>query len=205
MNKSLLTIIIVTLCATTTSLLATFLFFKYYVRQKAELIEEFYSVENAVHVSPHSLRKAMDEGGENYILVDLRSEEEYEEEHIIGAVNIPAYKDRDTSAYWDKQRIIQSFQALQSEYPEKNIIVYCYSAVCMTGRKIWGMLAENHIYVKHLGIGWNEWKYDWKSRNHPHEWEITNSSEYISSGAEPWVPTIKTQSTACPIDNEFGC
>src|SRR3989338_5612540 len=66
---------------------------------KEDFIKNFYLTENYVHVSPHSLRKLMDGGDRHsFILVDLRSKEEYEKEHIIGAINIPAYKDPSTSA-----------------------------------------------------------------------------------------------------------
>jgi rhodanese-related sulfurtransferase len=169
---------------------------------KEELIAEFYATENAVHVSPHSIRKSMDKGDASFILVDLRSQQEYEREHIIGAVNIPAYKDPDTSAYGDKERIVNSFKQLPKD---KDVIVYCYSIPCMTGRKIGAMLAEEGIYVKHLGIGWNEWRYHWTLWNHEHEWNLTKVEEYIASGAEPGTPKSKKTSGACPIEGEFGC
>lgn len=185
--------------------LSAFMVLEYQAPSQEDLIEDFYSVENAAHVSPHGLRKSMDKGHEDFLLVDLRSEEEYEDEHIVGAVNIPAYKDPDTSAYGDRERIVNSFKELKSQNPQKDIIVYCYSTACMTGRKIGGMLSENDIYVKHLGIGWNQWRYEWTSWNHPLEWEKTNASEYIASGKEPGKPEVKVDSTSCPVDNEFGC
>ncbi len=168
-----------------------------------ELIKDFYLTENAVHVSPHSLRGKMDKGINDYILVDLRSAEEYENEHIAGAVNIPAYKDKDTSDYGAADRILSSFTALPKD---KEIIVYCYSIPCMTGRKIGKMLSENGIYVKHLGIGWNEWRHFWQLWNHEHEWNTTAVQDYISSGKEPGIPKVKiNSSSACPISGEFGC
>jgi rhodanese-related sulfurtransferase len=167
-----------------------------------ELILDFYMAENAVHVSPHHIRKAMDKGDDSFILVDLRSQEEYEREHIIGAINIPAYKDPETSAYGDVERIVNSFSELSTD---KDIIVYCYSIPCMTGRKVGKMLAENSIYVKHLGVGWNEWRYFWTMWNHEHEWNETSVEDYVISGPEPGTPEIKVNSTACPIEGEFGC
>lgn len=167
-----------------------------------DLIEEFYAVESAVHVSPHGLRKMMDKGDTSFILVDLRSQEEYEEEHIIGAINIPAYKDKDHSDYGAVERIVGEFSKLPKD---KDIIVYCYSIPCMTGRKVGKMLAEHDIFVKHLGIGWNEWRYDWNSWNHPHEWNITKAENYVFSGSEPGSLAVKSESTACPIDSELGC
>ena len=170
---------------------------------KENLIKEFYDTETAIHVSPHGLRKKMTKGEtEDYILVDLRSAEEYANEHIITAINIPAYKDPDTSAYDDVERILAEFSKLP---PDKDIIVYCYSIPCMTGRKIGKMLADNGVYVKHLGIGWNEWRYSWNQWNHEHEWEKTDLEDYVISGTEPGIPKNKADSTTCPIDGGFGC
>jgi|TARA_Y100000310_G_scaffold345555_1_gene466464 rhodanese-related sulfurtransferase len=168
-------------------------------------IRDFYLSETAVIVSPHGLRKKMDRGDSDFLLVDVRSQEEYEEEHIVGAVNVPAYSDRFTSAYGEVDRIVNSFRELIETNPEKDIIVYCYSIPCMTGRKVGKMLAGNDMYVKELGIGWNEWRYFWTLWNHPHEWDITSPEEYVVSGTEPGIPTIRTDSTACPIEGEFGC
>ncbi|MBI4150772.1 rhodanese-like domain-containing protein, partial [Candidatus Woesearchaeota archaeon] len=87
-----------------------------------DLIKEFYDVENAVHVSPHSIRKDIMNGALSVTLVDLRSEEEYAAEHITGAVNIPAYRDPETPAYYDTERIIAAFKALPDDKP---VVVYC--------------------------------------------------------------------------------
>jgi rhodanese-related sulfurtransferase len=167
---------------------------------KGKLIKDFYLTENAVHVSPHSLRSRMDNNDDSFVLIDLRSKEEYKEAHIIGAINIPAYSDRYTSAYGDIDRIVSEFASLHTD---KDIIVYCYSMPCMTGRKVGQMLTEHGIYVKHLGIGWNEWRYFWDLWNHEHEWNTTTVYEYIASGPEPGVP-IKRNATGCSL-GEFGC
>ena len=170
-----------------------------------ELIAEFYSVETAVSVSPHHIRKGMAKGDNSFVLVDLRSEEEYVEEHIVGAVNIPAYKDRDHSDYGAIERIVGSFEELVAANPDKDIIVYCYSGPCMTGRKVGNILAENDIYVKHLGIGWNEWRYHWTIWNHAHEWSETDVLDYVTSGSEPGSVEGVELKSGCPIDGGFGC
>jgi len=168
---------------------------------KEQLVKDFYLTETAVHVSPHHLRKGMDKGDDSFVLVDLRSQEEYERGHIIGAISIPAYKDPNTSAYGDVERIVAGFSELPKD---KEIIVYCYSIPCMTGRKIGAMLAEHGIFVKHLGIGWNEWRYDWTAWNHEHEWNATNVENYVSSGPEPGIPEIKESLDFCTL-GELGC
>lgn len=145
-------------------------------------ITDYYETEVAVSVSPHGLRKLIDKQDKSFVLVDLRSEQEYDNGHIVGAVNIPAYKDPDTSAYDDTTRIIGDFKKLTEFYADRSIIVYCYSMACMTGRKIGKMLADKGIYVQHLGIGRNERKYHWNLRNHEHERTQTSSADYISTG-----------------------
>lgn len=167
-----------------------------------QLIRDFYLTENAVHVSPHSIRKAIAKGDDSFVLVDLRSQQEYEKEHIIGAISIPAYSDPDTSAYGDVERIVNEFSKLPED---KDIIMYCYSMPCMTGRKIGKMLVEHGIYAKHLGIGWNEWRYYWTLWNHELEWNQTNVEDYVANGPDPGIYNATHNSTACPIDNEFGC
>lgn len=166
-----------------------------------DLIKEFYDVENAVYVSPHSLRQKMSKGETKaYVLVDLRSPQEYEKEHIITAISIPAYKDPNTSAYNEIERIVKQFKELPKD---KEIIVYCYSMPCMTGRKIGKMLAEKGIYVKHLGIGWNEWRYFWSLWNHDSE-TPTKVENFIATGKEPGVPKATELPSPCG-GGEFGC
>ncbi len=179
----------------TTSYITTSIVLKNEDSEEA-LMEKFYLTENVVYVSPHSLRLRMDENREDYILVDLRSQEEYEKEHIIGAINIPVYKDKQTPAYNEEERIVQEFLELPKN---REIIVYCYSMPCMSGRKIGKLLAENGIYVKQLGIGWNEWRYFWDLWNHEYEWNITNVSDYIGVGKEAGKPKLKNTSTSCSV------
>lgn len=168
---------------------------------KEALIRDFYATENAVHVSPHSLRKKIAEGASDFVLVDLRSAEEYEREHVVGAVNIPAYRDKDHSAYDEVDRIVGAFQKLPKE---KSIVVYCYSIPCMTGRKVGQMLAEHGIYVQHLGIGWNEWRHFWTLWNHEHEWNATKAEEYVATGSEPGAFTGAPAINPCS-EGQFGC
>lgn len=172
-----------------------------YLRTDASLIRDFYRTENAVHVSPHSLRKKMSESVKDFILVDLRSAQEYEKEHIAGAVNIPAYKDPDHSAYDEVDRIVSAFRALPKD---KHIIVYCYSMPCMTGRKIGLMLTEHGMFVQHLGIGWNEWRHFWTLWNHEGEWKKTRVEDYIVSGKEPGAYKGAPVITPC-TEGQFGC
>ena len=65
------------------------------------------------------------------------------------------------------------------------------------------MLAENGIYVKHLGIGWNEWRYFWNLWNHDGE-SPTKVEDFVVSGKEPGVPKIQELPSPCG-EGEFSC
>lgn len=170
-----------------------------------DLIHEWYLTENAALVSPHSLRVRMAKGDTGFTLVDLRSAQEYSQGHIAGAVNIPAYRDPNTTAYDEVDRIVGAFAALPKD---REVIVYCYSTPCMTGRKVGKMLAERGIFVRHLGIGWNEWRHFWTLWNHEPEWNNTRVEDYVAFGAEPGVPRAASPANAasgCSVGEEFGC
>ncbi|MBT4119992.1 MAG: rhodanese-like domain-containing protein [Candidatus Peribacter sp.] len=168
-----------------------------------ELIRDFYRIEVAANVSPHHLRKAMTKGNTNdFVLVDLRSPEEYEREHIAGAISIWAYKDPEHSAYNEVDRIVSAFKALPQD---KDIIVYCYSIPCMTGRKMGNVLAENDVYVKLLGVGWNEWRHFWTLWNHEHEWDTFLVEDYVVSGSEPGTAKLDPDYIPPCIEGVFDC
>lgn len=186
--------------------IVTFFLLQTQPQTQEKLIRDFYQTETAVYVSPHGLRNMMDTGDQRYILVDVRSAQEYETEHIVGALNIPAYKNPNTSISLDtekeeRERIIGSFRGLTKQ--GKDVIVYCYSMPCMTGRKIGKLLAEHDIYVKHLGVGWNEWRYFWSLWNHDGE-TPTDVKDYVTSGKEPGKPAIINTFSPCRV-GELGC
>ncbi len=173
----------------------------YLPKNEERLIRDFYATEVAVSVSPHSLRTSLDRGENKYVLVDLRSAEEYAAAHIPTAINIPAYKDKNTSAYDETDRIMNSFRELPED---KQIVTYCYSIPCMTSRKVGNILAEKGIYVKHLNIGWNEWRYYWKLWNHEHEWASALPEDYVVIGKEPGVWPRSGLLSPCTT-GELGC
>ncbi|MEM9336342.1 MAG: rhodanese-like domain-containing protein [Patescibacteria group bacterium] len=161
-------------------------------------IATYYQSAAATLVSPHHLRKEMDLGHDHFILVDLRTQAEYEEEHIVGAINIDASQ--------PKEDLVAAFAELETL--DKQIIIYCYSAACMTGRKVGAALSEEGIYVQELTIGWNEWRYDFNSWNYPNEWDQLDPNRYIVSGSEPGelAPIAEGElPPPCRIDGELGC
>jgi rhodanese-related sulfurtransferase len=156
--------------------------------KKPSITKEYYDSENKVAVSPATLRKMIDEKDSSFILIDLRSKEEFNAEHIIGAINIPAVT-------MNEDEIILAFKKLP---PEKTAIVHCYSAYCMLGKQVGQVLANQGIEVKDLNIGWSEWKYFWNLWN-PGE-DPKEGLKYLEKGTgnTKVIPGVCT-------NGKFGC
>ena len=137
----------------------------------------------------------MDQEDDSFILVDTRATEDYEREHIVGAINI------DTSK--PLSQTLRSFQELSAD---KQIIIYCYSAACMNGRKAGNFLAQNGVFVQEMTVGWNEWRYGWEMWNYDDELSDHKVEDYVVSGTEPGVPKKrKEKDSGCPVGGSLSC
>ncbi len=166
---------------------------------------EFYTVENAVAVSPHDIRMEMDKWGKDFIIVDLRSAWEYEKEHIKWAINIPGVAG-DTNAEAQEARLVAEFAKLPKD---KRIIVHCYTHYCMLAKHVWLMLAKQGIYVHELNVGWNEWRYQWDLWNGEGTSKTVDINNYIE-WTEVKISSGTTLSgglniTPCTADWLAGC
>ncbi|MFT5832175.1 MAG: rhodanese-related sulfurtransferase [Candidatus Paceibacteria bacterium] len=161
-------------------------------------IAAYYSNSAATLVSPHNIRERMSHGKDTYVLVDVRAEEDYLREHIVTAINIDTGRELDV--------VLLEFKQLIEENPNKEIIIYCYSAACMNGRKAGNFLADNGVYVKEMTIGWNEWRYGWEMWNYDTEWADVQVEDFVVSGSEPGtVPESAISIQPCSIEGELSC
>ena len=151
-------------------------------------VKNFYNDEMASVISPVDLRGLIDKKDQNYVLVDLRTKAEYDAEHIITAINIPAPN-------LDENQLLAEFNKIPKD---KKIIVYCYSAYCTLGRQVGQFLANNGIYIRDLDAGWSEWRYYWGIWNPGEDSKV--GEKYIIKGTNnlPNSPGSCTQ-------GKFGC
>lgn len=159
------------------------------MKSNLEWALDYHSGNVAALQSPHGLRLRIDEGDESFILVDVRKQEFYERGHIVGAVHI--------STDQTKAEVLEDFQKLKEENPGKEIIIYCYSASCMNGRKVSQWLLQNNLFVKELTIGYNEWEQSPEIWNYPQE--EYNINDYIVTGSEPgeYDPITEPKNVSC--------
>jgi len=162
---------------------------------KNELRAQYFASEVATMVSPHNIRERMSHGDDSFILVDVRAEEDYVREHVAGSINIDTSRDLDV--------ILEDFKALPDN---KQVIIYCYSAACMNGRKAGNFLAGNGVYVQEMTIGWNEWRYGWKIWNYDTEWDEYKVEDYVVEGSEPGEINAENGiPKPCPIGGSLSC
>ena len=163
-----------------------------------QLKKDWFASEVAVLVSPHSLREYIEHGENPYVLIDVREKEHYELGHIIGAYNIPP-----------DDNMIAAFKELQVKYPDQELLIYCYTQVCMRGRKVGKELAKHGIYVREIGIGFQEWKNDWQRWNYEWEWPHIQIDTLIQTGKErgTYIPDTNKllQPGGCSANKAFGC
>ena len=166
--------------------------------EQEKQISAYYANSTATLKSPHSLRKEMNRGYHDYIVVDTRAVEDYENGHITGAINIDSEQSVD--------EVVTAFKQIQ-ETSDKPILIYCYSASCMNGRKVGNALAKNGIFVHELTVGYNEWEFIPDSWNYPLESGTYDIKNYITRGSEPGEPIVdlKALSEGCGVEGELSC
>jgi rhodanese-related sulfurtransferase len=117
-------------------------------QQRSQL--EFYQEKLAYEIDSGDLKAALDEG-QDLVVIDGRSSEAYELEHIAGAISIP------------HRSITQESLAGLSKAPL--YVAYCDGIGCSASTKTAIKLASSGFRVKEL-IGGLDW---WKRDNHPTE------------------------------------
>jgi rhodanese-related sulfurtransferase len=153
----------------------------------SDMAKNYYNDEMASIISPVGVRALIDKKDPDYMLVDLRSKSEYESEHIVTAINIPAIG-------MDENQLWSEFDKLPKD---KKIIVYCYSASCTLGRQVGQFLANKELFVLDMDVGWSEWKYYWGLWNPGENPKVGNN--YVIKGiGGTSAPGICTQ-------GKFGC
>ena len=197
MKISIQTFLIILIVSIVVSLL-TLMTYHVYVNTDTQNIKSYYQNSVATLQSPHGYREQMHKGYTDYTLVDTRAQEDYIKGHITGAVNIDSSQSVD--------QVVEQFSALDQAY-KKPILIYCYSASCMNGRKIGALLARHGIYVHELTIGYNEWEFYPETWNYPDEWEDLDIEDYITRGEEPGIlePNLDKLLEGCSITGELSC
>ncbi len=153
------------------------------MRTPQDRMKDFYLTENAVGVSPFDYANSLNSSNPMGTLVDLRNKADYDKQHFVTSLNIPASE-------LTKAQVLAAFQQLPKDKP---IIIYCYSSVCMLSIEVGTYLAENNFYAKHLNVGWAELQ--------------SGFPNYLVNGTSPGIANVSSNaSSGCPATGlGFGC
>ena len=102
---------------------------------------EFFRDKMAFTTGPVELNRAIQQNAD-IAVVDVRAEEDYNEGHIPGAINLPQEK-------WD------SYEGLERD---KLNVLYCYSHVCHLAANAAVQFAEHGFSVMEMDGGFAAWK-----------------------------------------------
>lgn len=132
--------------------------------QKPKQIIEFKQYSNIYYFDPSNLINGYDEEDRGYLLVDTRSNEEFELGHIKNSVNVPLYTDyRQISKTKIKlSDFINQIRKINKK--NRTIVLYGYYARAQILLDAVQFLGQNGISGQALSISWYEFK------NNPASW-----------------------------------
>ena len=93
--------------------------------------------------SPYGLKETLENSPGRVILLDVREEEAFRREHILGATNIPA---------------AELVKRLADLPRDRTIVTYCWDMTCALAPKASLELAQKGFKVQFLAGGIEEWK-----------------------------------------------
>ena len=93
--------------------------------------------------TPYGLKHTLETTPGNVVVVDVRDEDAFRKEHILGATNIPAAE------------IVKRLADLPKD---RTIVTYCWDMTCALAPKAALELAQKGFKVQFLAGGIEEWK-----------------------------------------------
>ncbi|MFI5347717.1 MAG: rhodanese-like domain-containing protein [Elusimicrobiota bacterium] len=94
--------------------------------------------------SPYGLKTILETAPETVLVLDVRDQDDYLDEHIRGAVNVPA------------ESIVARLAGLPRD---KTLVTYCWDMTCALAPKAALELAQKGFKVQFLAGGIAEWKH----------------------------------------------
>ena len=113
------------------------------VRSSPAQLKRYFEAKLAAELGPHNVKRLIDQGGRDVVLLDVRSAEGFREAHVPGALNIP-------------------FEELPTRYRElpkqQEIITYCWNVTCLLCTKAAYFLASQGYSAREMIGGIASWK-----------------------------------------------
>jgi rhodanese-related sulfurtransferase len=137
-----------------------------------------FSEPNNGFIDPYEVLLDLKNNKNSYILVDVRSKQEYQNGHISTAINIPGYESADNLTLSDtiKNQIKKLSDPLYSQ--NKPIILYAQTSYSNTPLRVAKVMGHTSQVVI-LRIGYNEWAHMKALWVPEAEWDRINPEDYV--------------------------
>ena len=113
------------------------------VRATPAQLTRYFEAKLAAELGPHNLKRMIDMGGRDFVILDVRTPQGFREGHIPGAINIP----------------FEELPQRMKELPKrKAIISYCWDVTCILCTKASYVLASKGYTARELLGGIQVWR-----------------------------------------------
>jgi rhodanese-related sulfurtransferase len=113
------------------------------IRISPAQLKRYFEAKLAAELGPHNVKRLIDTGSRDFVILDVRSAEGYREGHVPGAVNIP----------------FEELPRRLKELPkEKEIISYCWDVTCLLCTKASYVLASKGFKAREMIGGIATWQ-----------------------------------------------
>lgn len=113
------------------------------IRATPAQLKQYFEAKLAAELGPHNVKRLIDSGSRDVVLLDVRSQEGYREGHLPGAINIP----------------FEELPTRMKELPkDQEIISYCWNVTCLLCTKAAYVLASKGYHAREMIGGITSWQ-----------------------------------------------
>ena len=113
------------------------------ITPKPAQLKQYFEAKLAAELGPHNVKRLIDLGGRDFVLLDVRTAQGYREGHLPGAINIP----------------FEELPKRMTELPKsKEIISYCWNVTCLLCTKASYVLASRGYKAREMIGGIASWR-----------------------------------------------
>ena len=113
------------------------------IRPSPTALKRYFEAKLAAELGPHNVKRLIDSGDRNFVVLDVRPAKAYGEGHVPGSLNIP----------------FEELPKRLSELPKsKEVISYCWNVTCLLCTKASFFLASKGFKAREMIGGIDSWR-----------------------------------------------
>ena len=106
-------------------------------------LKAYYEAKLAAELGPHNVKRLIDMGRRDVVMLDVRTPDDFRKAHVPGAINIP----------------FEELPERLKELPKtKEVISYCWDVTCLLSTKASYLLASRGYKAREMSGGIEAWR-----------------------------------------------